>query len=311
MCRSDVSSFGALIKGEILRIADLTQVGEDTERAQRQADWRERSAEHLRLSRQRRLRELRSRRAAVQRAQEAYQAIDRAQRPVIGIRDGFIRLAEPRPDPPEPDETGRQPMSARALLLQDLATRPPLTKLVHRKTNALTLLLTAIYVAHLETGPGEFFVNAHRNHTVYRGAKPWATLAGLHPDRPRDSRNRRVRITRALEDLRRVNLVEVGPEGKRGRFEEFSLNSEDGILKRYATPSTNLSSLVHLPASFFLNCWHIVLEPNEIAVLLAIIDLAQRTGARYRYGSRGPLIALPRSMRWRFYGISGEVYGLG
>jgi hypothetical protein len=117
-----------------------------------------------------------------------------------------------------------------------------------------------------------------------------------------------VRITRALEELRRFNLVEVGPVRKRGRFEAFSLNCEDGTLKRYAPPGGNVPFLVNLPASFFLNCWHIVLEPNEIALMLAIIDLTRRTNANLRYGKAQLSVALPRSGRWKFYGISGEVY---
>jgi hypothetical protein len=272
--------------------------------------WHDRSAEVLKQGRQRRLAQLRSRRTAVQRAQEAYRAIDLDLRPSFGIRSGFIRLEEPRPDVPEPDEIGEDDPSVRAriLLAQDLDSRPPMTKLLHRKTNALTLFLTAIYIAQLESGPGETFVNIHRNHTIYRGAKPWATLAGLHLDRKTDSRNRRVRITRALEELRKVELVEVGPARKRGRFEGFSVNCEDGTLKPYTPPGANVPFLVHLPASFFLNCWHIVLEPNELALLLAVIDLTQRTNSRLRYGGGQLSVALPRSVRWKYYGISGEAY---
>jgi hypothetical protein len=284
--------------------------GDETARARQYAEWRDRSAEALKQNRQRRLTQLRSRGTAVQRAQESYRAIDIGQRSSIGIRSGFIRLAEPRPDVPEPDgNSGDDPLlRSRVLLSQDLDSRPPMTKLLHRRTNALTLYLTAIYIAQLESERGETFTNIHRNHTIYKGAKPWATLAGLHPDRKADSRNRRVRITRALEELRRIELVEVGPARKRGRFEGFSLNCEDGTLRRYAPPGINLPFLVNLPASFFLNCWHIVLEPNEIALLLAIIDLTQRTNARLHYGKKQLSVALPRSVRWKCYGISGEVY---
>ena len=280
------------------------------DQARQQAQWHDRSAEALQQSRQRRLAQLRSRGTAVQRAQEAYRAIDHGLRASFGIRSSFVRLAEPRADVPEPDGLADDDPSVRArtFLAQDLDSRPPMAKLLHRKTNALTLFLTAIYIAQLESGPGETFVNIHHNHTIYKGAKSWATLAGLHLDRKADSRNRRVRITRALEELRKAELVEVGPAGKRGRFEGFSLNCEDGTLKPYTSPGANAPSLLQLPASFFLNCWHIALEPNEIALLLAIIDLTQRTNSRLRYGRAQLSVALPRSVRWKYYGISGEAY---
>ena len=264
----------------------------------------------LRNTRRRRLAELGERKDAVERALDAYQAMDHGQTPVIGLRAGSIRLPNPRPALPDPDDEPEEDPArrARSRLARDLATRPPVTRLVHRKSNALPLLLTAIYAAHLEGTPRQAFSNGHRNATKMTGTESWATLAGLHASGKSGPRNRRVRITRALAQLEAVGLVETGREHQRDRFEFFRLNREDGNQRRYTIPGANAPGTVRLPASFFLNGWHLALEPTEIAVLLAIIDLGQRlrTGPRQDREQSG--VALPRSVRRETYGISSEVY---
>src|SRR5689334_20099503 len=102
----------------------------------------------LRETRRRRLADLGERKEAVERALDAYQGMDRGQTPVIGLRAGSVRLNSPRPALPDPDDEPEEDMvrRARSRLARDLADRPPVTRLVHRKGNALPLLLTAIYV---------------------------------------------------------------------------------------------------------------------------------------------------------------------
>lgn len=264
----------------------------------------------LRATRRRRLANLGERKEAVERALAAYQGMDRGQNPVIGLRVGSVRLPRPRPAQPDPDDEPEEDPArrARSRLARDLATRPPVTRLVHRKSNALPLLLTGIYVAHLEGTPGQAFSNGHRNATRMTGAESWATLAGLHTSGKSGPRNRRVRVTRALAQLEAAGLVETGRERLRDRFEFFRLNREDGSQRQYTIPGANAPDTVHLPASFFLNGWHLALEPAEIAVLLAIIDLGQRIRAGPRRDREESGVALPRSVRWGTYGISGEVY---
>jgi hypothetical protein len=264
----------------------------------------------LRTTRRRRLKELGERKDPVERALGAYQGMDRGQALVIGLRAGSVRLPSPRPALPDPDDEPEEDPArrARSRLARDLATRPPVTRLVHRKSNALPLLLTAIYVAHLEGTPGQAFSNGHRNATRMPGTESWATLAGLHASGRSGPRNRRVRITRALAQLEAAGLVETGREHQRDRFEFFGLNREDGSQRQYAIPGADAPDTVYLPAAFFLNGWHLALEPTEIAVLLAIIDHGQRLGTGRRPDREQSGVALPMSVRWQTYGISSEVY---
>jgi hypothetical protein len=265
----------------------------------------------LRDTRRRRLADLAERKDAIKRALDAYKGIDHGQTPVIGLRAGSVRLPNPRPALPDPDDEPEEEPArrARSRLARDLATRPPVTRLVHRKGNALPLLLTAIYVAHLEGTPRQAFSNGHRNATKMEGgAESWATLAGLHASGRSGPRNRRVRVTRALAQLEAAGLVETGREHQRDRFEDFRLNREDGSQRQYTIPGADAPGTVHLPAAFFLNGWHLALEPTEIAVLLAIIDLGQQLHTGWRRDREQSGVALPMSVRWGTYGISGEVY---
>jgi hypothetical protein len=289
-----------------VRITDPLPVDEETARAERQAEWSRRAAETARASRQSRLRRLQTGRDAVRYALEAYRALDDGHRPMIALRQGFVYLADPRPTLPDVDTEAVQDPKERtkSRLTRDIETRPPLTKLVNRKTNALSLLLTTIYIAHLECQPGRTFRNVHRNAITKPEAPSWATLAGLGAT---SLRTRRVRVTRALHELADAGLVEIGTPGERDRFEGFWLNREDGTQTRYTPPGEHAAEVVVLPASFFLNGWHLVLEPKEIAALLAIVELTNRIlGSRQRDNERG--VALPRSVRWTRYGLSGEVY---
>jgi hypothetical protein len=161
-----------------------------------------------------------------------------------------------------------------------------------------------IYLAHLEGESGQSYQNVHRNAVVENGHPSWAMLTGLSAGSPRA---RRVRVTRSLQELARVGLVTVGHNRVRERFEAFGLNREDGTQKPYKVPGKDAPKLVHLPASFFLNGWHLVLEPPEIAVLLAIIELTSRPNQPSPQDDNKS-VALPERVRWGTFGLSGEVY---
>lgn len=275
---------------------------EETRRYERQAEWRARSVAGLKQRRDQRLKTLKGQEPSIARALRAYAKLDEGSVPHINLRTGFIRLNPARPAPSELEANDNLTTSKRQQLLKaDLDTRPPLTQLINRKSNSLQLYLTAIYVAHLEGKPGKIYGNRHRNALAADGLDSWSTLAGLAGSG--SLRARRLRITRALEELTGVDLVGVGSEGTRDRFELFTLCREDGSHKKYGPPSP-VASVVKLPAAFFVHGWHLVLDPKEIATFLAILEMTRGVAARNEEGS----VALPEVVRWERYGLSGEAY---
>lgn len=52
--------------------------------------------------------------------------------------------------------------------------------------------------------------------------------------------------------------------------------------------------------------WHLVLTNEEMATLLAVVEQAGRPRARRDAGQVG--VALPQSVRWRFYGLAPEAF---
>jgi hypothetical protein len=271
---------------------------EDLQRQQRQADWRARSVLGLTAHRALRFKTLNAKDLSIRRAVEAYARLDAGSVPHIGLRTGFIRLDPPRPVLEEPEEASADRQKA---LQADLASRPPLTKLIHRKTNALQVYLTAIYLAHLDGQPGKSFRNERRNAVKAGGQDSWALLAGLAG--LGSPRARRLRVTRTLAELASNELVAIGPDGLRDRFEFFELCREDGSHRRYSPPGA-ASGAVLLPAAFFAHGWHLVLEPKEIATLLAIVEMTRSIVAAGIDNS----IALPEVVRWERFGLSGEAY---
>jgi hypothetical protein len=177
---------------------------------------------------------------------------------------------------------------------------------VHRQTNALSLYLTAVYMAHLEAKPGQTFENRrHNTRSTQEANRSWCLLAGLSA--PRDIRSRRARMRRALDELVAASLVNIRPPSTRHRYEKWVLLSDDGSESPYRVPSERESGAVQLPAAFFLNGWHLVLSSGEIAMLLAIMNMARLVGRQTEPGAQ-QWLALPRSVRRDFYALSGEVY---
>jgi hypothetical protein len=245
----------------------------------------------------------------VRRALSEYEALDKGNVPMIAFRHDFVRLRQAR-DVQElstDDDAEVQPGGVVARRrARELASRPPLTRLVNRRSNALALLMTGVYVAHLEVGPGGMIRSDRRNATKVGGLVPWSALAGMNA--PRDSRARRARVTRAIDELVVAELASIGSVGSRGRYDRWKLLSDSGSEQPYQAPGETARRCVRLPASFFLRGWHLVLEPTEVAVLLAVMDLTGRIEFRGRRQSDGVGVALPRSVRRDFYGISGETY---
>jgi hypothetical protein len=166
--------------------------------------------------------------------------------------------------------------------------------------------LTAIYVAHLETKPGQAFDNRRHNTRSKEDArKSWCWLAGLTV--PRDTRSRRARVRRALDELVAAGLVSIRPQGDRYRYEGWRLLNEEDSESPYRVPSEREPDAIRLPATFFLNGWHLVLAPGEIAMLLAIMDMARFVGRQTEPGTQ-TWVALPQSTRRDLYGLTGEIY---
>ena len=283
----------------------------DRDDLERQAEWRERSLQRIKARRKWRLEQLSKEQAAIQRAVNAYSILDRGDVPGIVLRRRFIRLGAARQTILASESQVEEPqeLSPPAQVRErrrEIDTRPPLTRLVHRQSNALSLYLTAIYVAHLEAKPGRAFNNRrHNTMTKEDGGRPWSLLAGLSA--PRDIRSRRARMRRALDELVAAGLVNIRPPGVRYRYEDWLLLKEDGSESGYRVPSERESDAIQLPATFFLKGWHLVLTPGEIAMLLAIMDMARSVG-RLSEPDTQQWVALPQSIRRDLYGLTGEIY---
>ncbi|MBF6216338.1 hypothetical protein IU487_35710 [Nocardia puris] len=257
----------------------------------RKADYVVKRNERFRIARQARRAELQKRRPAIEKALELYAQLDQGERPEIRLRTAFVWLDSPRPDPdPEVPYNDRRD--------EDLRTRPPMTKLIHRKTNAAALLLTAVYIAHLEHEPGHAVPNERHNTFAEHGRDPWATLAGFHDGQNRQVRHRRIR--RALEALETAGLVQAGEPKKTNRFARWTLLREDGSGRAYEVPGDTAPTIA-VPAWFFLQGWHLVLELTELATFLMIVHATQQL-------RHVPSVGIPSSARRQRYGITEDTY---
>lgn len=262
-----------------------------------------------------RLDRLVARESAISQAVEAYKHRDKGDVPVIRLRKGFSRLqrrrqiVEPITRSKAPDRDTRA--DAANLRAADLHSRPPAGRLAFRGGGALPLYLTAIYMAHLTTKPGFAFKNDIRNVSFLNKDRipPWETLAGMRgvggalP-------TRRARVRRALATLAEVNLARTGEEEEHYRYATWQLLSEEGTGAHYHVPGEKTDTGLVLPATFFLYGWHLVLEPSEIVMLLAIKDQHWRHNfPADRHGAEWRKVGLPATVLNTFYGvISDEVY---
>lgn len=231
---------------------------------------------------------------AIKRATDRYELVDHGENPVIRIRRSFVRLVTGRP----PQEDDSWPAATREKLRADVDSRPPLTVLIQRPGNALQVYLSMLYIAQLDLGPGARWVNERDNN----GRGGWGELSGLFAPSGK-TKELNLRVTRALAKLADHDLVRVGEEGSRNRFDGFILHREDER-QAYFAPSTSESR--SLPAAFFRAGWHLVLTNCEMATLLAINEQTARLRAWRDAAQVG--VALPESVRWRFYGLSPEAF---
>jgi len=245
---------------------------------------------------------------SIGRALEAYEQIDTGELDSVRIRGELFRC-----DPPRELRADEHPYS----LGEDLSSRPLLTRLVARKQHTLRMLLSLIYVAHLENGPGEPFANHHPNMPRHSNVRSWLELGGLwEPAAGRQwsthLRAQRRKLTTSLKHLAGHNILVTGEDEAAGRYRQFGLLSETGSTAAYTVPGkrqARTNDVIEIPADFFRHGWHLVLDDLEIATLIAIID---RTGElRYLPRTNGVHdigVDLKGSIRWPVYGLSGEAY---
>jgi hypothetical protein len=189
-----------------------------------------------------------------------------------------------------------------------------MTKLVARRSYGLSLLLSAIYVAHMESQPGSAFKNSHPNIFAEHGRDSWLTLAGLQADVP-TARRRDLRraLNTALDKLVTLNLVALDSNSTAaGKYAKFALLQEDGSTRKYSVPAVDAASTKHaigLPVNFFRQGWHLVLTDLEVVTLLAIIDLTDMTAKKPRTDDPADQgVGLGRVQRDERYGLSDEAY---
>ena len=111
-------------------------------------------------------------------------------------------------------------------------------------------------------------------------------------------------MLRALDILHKARLVDLRHSGTHKDYEHWVLLRDDATERPYTVPGPTQRSVLRLPVSFFYHGWHLVLEPAEIAVLLALIDIHGSYWMSPTTSSQQPS-ALPPQTRWAMYGITG------
>lgn len=244
---------------------------------------------------------------SIERALAAYAELDDGALESVRIRADFVRLAKPRGS--RADGYSRE---------EDLRSRPPATRMVARKRHSLKLMLSMIYVAHLDSDSHGNFVNDRPNTPRRGGRASWLELAGLR-SKPGGAPSVYVRawrrqVTTAIRNLVEIDLASLtGTQGAAGRYNRFQLLEETGVDSRvYRVPGERQAATgdaIEVPADFFRKGWHLVLTDLEIVTLLAIIHRTWvlRNATRSR-GFHDVGVDLKESVRWDTYGLSGEAY---
>jgi hypothetical protein len=264
--------------------------------AERQRAYREKLLHNWREVRARRAEDLNLRSDAIKRATDLYEQLDTGEHPDVRVRSAFIRLPVDRPD--------READPRLATKRGDFLTRPPLTRLIYRPSNALVVEMTVCYTAQMEFEPGEPFRNARPNNF----AGGWADLSGLRVSGA-DRRKHNLKLTRALRKLEAEGLVAAGAAHTSNRFDGFELKREDRTTHPYTVPGElPRSGMVVIPGGFFRAGWHLVLTAEELATYLIILEQTQRFRLRRRKEPSDIGVALPGKVRWRSYGLAREAY---
>ena len=248
---------------------------------------------------------------ALRRAVDGYRAIDDGDVPQIALRQEFIRLREPRQlDGSTADanidrfEPSHQMARRRDEL--ELVTRPPLTRMVHRSSRALALYLTAVYVAHLETRPGQVFPNQRHNVAQVGDLAPWCRLAGMTG--PSQSRAGRARVSRALDEVCSSQVANIREPGARNRYSSWIMlddsGSEDAI---HHLGKADGPWYVCLRASF-IRVGTSYCQPTEIAMLLGSAGHEHNWISVAAWPPMAKVQLSPSRCARNFYGITGETY---
>lgn len=280
-----------------------------TEKKASQVRFMQRAIETHRAARAQRLKELTGRASSITSAMEEYERIDTKDVTEIRIPAGFVRLPEERPSSLWESALPYTPLVQK----REVTTRPPMTRLVNRDSNALSLLLTALFIAQLEGEPGTNYINGHPNTYVKSGSDngpAWARLAAI--EQPTDTlRLTRTRVVRALQALERHNIVAPNlTSSGRKSWDPFRLKSADGSggPHRVIGDGAHWKLRVDVPVGFFLQGWHLVLDPTEIVTFLAIVEMTRRQRGYPRRTAGDVGIALPIRVRRGWYGLSDEAY---
>jgi hypothetical protein len=271
------------------------------------ARFMQQAIETHRAARAQRLKELNTRASSIAAAIAEYERIDTEDVAEVRIPAGFVRLQEERPAS-QWESAPYAPLDRR----REVATRPPMTRLVNRDSNALSLLLTVHFIAQLEGDAGTNYINRRPNTYVKSGdvQAAWARLAAI--EQPSDTlRLSRTRVVRALQALERQKIVAptLTPSGRKS-WEPFRPKSADGSggPHRVIGDGAHWTTRVAIPIGFFLQGWHLVLDPKEIVTFLAIVEMSYRQRGHVRQSPGDKGIALPIRVRRGWYGLSDEAY---
>jgi hypothetical protein len=266
-------------------------------RAVRQTDYMRGVRAKEAASRARRLKRLEQRAAGIREACKAYDhTMSRDGRTTLStlvIREPFVLCDPPRSLPVlDPEDDGPAPP-------EDVATRPAMTQLVHRRTDALAFYLTALWEAQTSTEPGAAYEPAR---PLYDAAEGWDRMFGWrHLDMPK--RDKQVRLQRILRELADRDLVGLASPRTPGRYENFTLLTDGRGVKRYRVPKHEAT--ITVPAELVTNGWHLVLTPPKIVVMLMLLAVSQSYPTAH-HGPDGVGVA-PR-IRREVYGVTPEVY---
>lgn len=273
---------------------------EEKARVETRAAFTKRAIESHTAARKLRCEKLSNEKLAIEQVVSRYEGIDNKSNDLVRFSRRLVALKERRADEVWSEVVPGTKPDLRA----ELASRPPLTRLVNRDNNSISFLMTMLYVANQTTLPGHKFRNGRPNHVrTDDDIECWAALAGFRT--PGSSRAVRARLVRSLQALNRLDIVRPhrGADGS-NRWEGFELLSPDGSGGSLVIPGAGRGPMdaVAVPPGFFRQGWHLVLTPAEVTMFLAIAD---QTAIQPR-SKNGVGFAI--RTRRGYYGISDEVY---
>lgn len=277
------------------------QAEETAARAARQAEYMKKAADNCRAERNDRRAALKKRETydAIVRATQRLQGLAHPDQPYVVIRSDFLLVGTPRPYPP----AARKP--------ENIASRPSSTRVLHGKNpHAHPLYLNGLFEHQMRaayknspTAPPEPSRRRNAVNNPLDKATNWITLTALDVDGVH-IRNQRRSFTRALDALRKWDLVSLSDTGQ--RYANFKFRREDGSGRGYTIPRGTPTAPKHLciPTEFFTAGWHLVLTPNELVTFLALCHVAD---LRLLH-DRSTIMFLAEQFRYSLLGLTDEAY---